>query len=253
MKNIIIITFSILLTSCGVSNHYVLENSNPFLIDYIKKERKTNPDITKKPLIVIDGKPYRYDVELKKNPINLQETDISSINVLKKEIGIRIYGEYGENGVFIITTKNYKTEKSKEKEPLPDNIFITLDGNEVKKEFLDSINPNDIYSFTVLKGKAVKKAYPNKNYNGVITIISYKIAVEGYRKKLNVLSINYKNLIQNVSIKDEYNIIKYYINDTLLVPKNSQLKELIELDYMNVKTVEVFKNTMPYSVKIKIK
>jgi TonB-dependent SusC/RagA subfamily outer membrane receptor len=58
-----------------------------------------------KPLFVIDGKISKDTLSLAK--IGVQ--NIKSISVLKDSVATEIYGDDGNNGVIIITTKKHKT------------------------------------------------------------------------------------------------------------------------------------------------
>jgi len=58
------------------------------------------------PLVIVDGFPYG-------NTIDINPTDIESIEVLKDAASTAIYGTRGANGVIIITTKKGKNDKTK--------------------------------------------------------------------------------------------------------------------------------------------
>jgi bla regulator protein BlaR1 len=49
-----------------------------------------------------------------------------------------------------------------------------VDGKEVKKDVVDTLNPDDIESVNVLKGDAAIKKYGEKAKNGVIEITTKK-------------------------------------------------------------------------------
>lgn len=59
------------------------------------------------PLIVIDGKIAEYDNEFK----NLAPNDIQTINVIKDDKAIKLYGDKGKKGVIEVTTKKAKPSK----------------------------------------------------------------------------------------------------------------------------------------------
>ncbi len=61
---------------------------------------KINPN----PLIIINGMPFYADF----NEIKINPTDIESVNILKKEAAMKIYGEAAEYGAMIIKTKSGK-------------------------------------------------------------------------------------------------------------------------------------------------
>jgi TonB-linked SusC/RagA family outer membrane protein len=58
------------------------------------------------PLVIVDGFPYGNEVDI--NP-----TDIESIEILKDAASTAIYGTRGANGVILITTKKGKNEKAR--------------------------------------------------------------------------------------------------------------------------------------------
>ncbi len=183
MKNCLYLLLIILsLVSCS-SNRYVLSDTDgnkDFLKQKIDEFKKTE-GISNKPIIVVDGKPYRYTHELKENKLKLSKSDIKKIDVLKKDVGIRIYGEFAEAGVLLITTKSelitnkeesYINSESKSLDE--SKIFILVDGKEFPKEDLEKISPNDIESVTVIKNKEEIKKYTSKEYDGVIIIVMKK-------------------------------------------------------------------------------
>jgi hypothetical protein len=182
MKQLIkIIILSILLSNCS-SSRYVLndlsKNDRRFLITEIKKAKAINKISSSKPIIVVDGKPHRFNYELKENKLELSKVDIKNIEILKHDVGIKMFGDFAKNGVFIITTKEHKKDyedKKEEKLSLDNaNILFLVDAKVVTKEYVTSIDPNMIETITVLKGEAAKKLYPDRNLDGVIIIVLKK-------------------------------------------------------------------------------
>jgi hypothetical protein len=169
---------SVLLFSCS-SSKYLLEDENSkdkkFLINTIKESKSKREIASNKPIIVLDGKPLRYNHELKEEKLHLQKSDIKKIDVLKKEVGISLYGDFAEGGVLILTTnkdvKNNEKQDDNKSTYHESNILFLVDGKEVTKEFADSLIPDDIESVEVIKGKeASKEIYPDKNYDGIIHV-----------------------------------------------------------------------------------
>lgn len=98
----------VLFSSCS-ANRYLLKDENKedskFLIHKIK-EAKINEELaSNKPIIVVDGKPNRYNFELKENKLDLYKSDIEKIDIMRKDAGISIYGKFAEKGVILITKK----------------------------------------------------------------------------------------------------------------------------------------------------
>jgi predicted nuclease with RNAse H fold len=106
-----IITSALLLLSITIysQNRYELIDEGKdkeYLLDTILK-MAIKGLVTDKPIIVVDGKPFRYqDLETKK--LELSKSEIAKIIPIDKQKGINIFGEFGEAGVIIITTNRPK-------------------------------------------------------------------------------------------------------------------------------------------------
>ena len=143
------------------------------------------------PLIIIDGKTSsKIDLE------RLNHSNIESINILKGNTATEAYGNKGENGVMLITTKQQsqwkissernkniihatkdtiyvnnkpnvlqKLVKGYDKEPL----FI-LDDKTITKEELTLLDEQTINSISTIKGEQATKEYGKKAKNGVVVI-----------------------------------------------------------------------------------
>ena len=148
-------------------------------------------DGKKEPLIYIDGKKAS-----KKQMADLKSNKIKSMNVLKGTSAKEKYGNLGNDDVVEITTRNSKEiiifENSNDKDEEDKNVFIirsddlgkhnsdlkiksrgsnplyVVDGKVVKE--IESTNPNEIESISVIKGKAARKKYGRKGKNGVVEI-----------------------------------------------------------------------------------
>jgi beta-lactamase regulating signal transducer with metallopeptidase domain len=148
-----------------------------------------------KPLIVVDGKEQK-DFDLS----HLDAKMIGSINVLKKESALVLYGEKGKNGVVEITMKkelsdtpiNIQTSDGRtlrgsitswnirEKDvTLEANIeeikpavrpLYLVDGEEITEAEMGSIDTKMIESINVLKDKSAIDKYGPKGRNGVVEI-----------------------------------------------------------------------------------
>ncbi len=115
------------------------------------------------PLYFIDGK------EVTSKEINNLDHDIiESIDVSKGENAINKYGDKGENGVVLITTKNQKTSSISMRPS--NNLLFIVDGKEVNKSIFESISPKEINSIEVLKREKAINKYGKKGKNGVIII-----------------------------------------------------------------------------------
>jgi hypothetical protein len=105
MKKVILTIITLLSFSIYSQNRYELLDKGKeklFLSDAILKMAESG-SITNQPIVVLDGIPFRFqDLENQKLP--LSKLAIEKIELLKKPVGISIYGSYGEAGVLIITT-----------------------------------------------------------------------------------------------------------------------------------------------------
>lgn len=108
MKNILSFLFLVLMLSGCASGRYILTDSGKHKRILVKtiNEMYHSGQISKKPILVIDGIPYRFEKELKESKLSFSKDEIEKIQLLKKEVGIRIYGEYAQCGVLLITTKS---------------------------------------------------------------------------------------------------------------------------------------------------
>ncbi|MGR7812933.1 hypothetical protein [Lacinutrix undariae] len=166
---------AVMFNSCA-PNRYLIngdtKTDQKFLVDEIKKAKSNKEISSKTPLIVLDGKPYRYDYELKNETLTLNKKDVASIKALKQDVGVRIYGDFAEDGVLLVTTKSQEAPKKESDENVfgDKNIFVLIDGKEFPQERLSEINPNDIDKITVIKDAEAIKKYTSKVYDGVILI-----------------------------------------------------------------------------------
>jgi hypothetical protein len=170
MKTLIrLFILSIFLHSCSV-NRYLLTDEGKdkrFLINTINESFKSGK-IQKKPIIVVDGKPYRYDYELKSKKLQLSKNDIRRIDILEKDVGIEMYGDYAENGVIILSTQSNYSNDSKSFSD--SKVLILLEDKEISKDEMEKISPRDIISIDVIKDKEIIKKYTSEAYDGVIVI-----------------------------------------------------------------------------------
>jgi len=157
--------------------------------------RQANGDPTKQPLYIVDGKQVTTIQ-------NLAPDQIESMEVLKGENAVKIYGKKGENGVILITMKTaekgnamirvnevkqedaqYKKDpvtlhativlRDQEKKAIPKGVLIIKDGTEILPD-IKSVSDDDIQSITVLKDSTAIQTYGQKGKNGVIIIKSKK-------------------------------------------------------------------------------
>lgn len=148
-----------------------------------------------KPLKIVDGVTIS-DEEYQK----LNVDDIQSFSVLRDNSAIQMYGDKGKNGVLLIETKKRNKEndvvaighgsmdslrgnmnriviRSQDgNSPFLDSFnanlpLIVVDGEKMPEDFkVNSIDPNDIESISVLKDKTATDIYGEEGKNGVIII-----------------------------------------------------------------------------------
>lgn len=151
------------------------------------------------PLIIVDGKTVG-NIEIQ----NMDVNNIESISILKDKSAIEIYGDKGMHGVVLITTKNsdwkigekdlgksmdslrntLKELSSKKvtvkKEEIDEQSFdlllikrplIIVDGERMPEKFLmNTIDPSEIKSISVLRDYHATDIYGEEAKNGVIII-----------------------------------------------------------------------------------
>ena len=116
----------------------------------------------------VEGQPLYIwdDVKLLPEEVKrINPDDIESVNVLKSETAIEIYGDEGKNGVIIMTSKNAPPKF------LENNPLIIVDDEIMPLDFdINSIDPSEIKSIEVLKSGSVMETYGEKGKNGVVII-----------------------------------------------------------------------------------
>lgn len=165
----LILLLSVML-SCS-PNRYLLNDEEPdsdYLANFIT-ELADLGEVSKHPMIVVDGKPYRWAVELKEEKLQLKKEQIASIEKLKSKVAIDMYGEPAKNGVLIINTKQkvYDDRMPFDKH----KVLYLLEGEEISLQDLQNIDPKSIQSITVIKNKEEMKKYTsNSAFEGVILL-----------------------------------------------------------------------------------
>jgi hypothetical protein len=107
----VILSSGLIITSCA-TNRYLLNDKGSdkrFLVKQIKTISSDN-EISKHPILVIDGIEYVRLDSINLRETGLQKKDIEKIELLKMEPAVRIFGDEGERGVLLITTKADTTQ-----------------------------------------------------------------------------------------------------------------------------------------------
>lgn len=123
------------------------------------QEPITKTEKPTQPLVIVDGIKYlRSDST---NALqNLDPLKIKEVKVLRDKEAIRLYGEEGQFGVVVVTTKN----------GLSDQTLYLLDGKIV--DDISAINPGSIQSIEVIKDSVRLQPYGSEGKLGVIKITS---------------------------------------------------------------------------------
>lgn len=197
MKQIILTIITLLSFSIYSQNRYELLDKGKeklFLSDFILKMAESG-SITNQPVVVLDGIPYRFqDLENQKLP--LSKMAIEKIELLKKQVGISIYGSYGEAGVLVIsTTKSkiflldneddsmyYLVDKIKtafQSEQIANTPLIAIDG--VPLEYDKALNTiilplkkEEITDVTILNKNSSPVIYGKEEIYGAVIITTSK-------------------------------------------------------------------------------
>ena len=197
MYKICLVIFSLLSFSMYSQSSYELLDKGKeklFLTDSISKLAQ-NGLITNQPIVVINGKPSRYQ-DLENHKLQLSKSAIEKIVALDKQIGINIYGSFGEAGVLIITTTKTKVfllenedesqyylfDKMKdafEKDQIIVSPLIAIDG--VPFEYDKKLNTvllpltkESISDVTILNKNSSHVIYGEKEIYGAIIITTIK-------------------------------------------------------------------------------
>jgi len=115
-------------------------------------------------------------------PDEIAEDSILSIEVVKGEQAMRLFGEKGTNGVIAITTKKYQPASARDSIHLfdPGNhatpLYI-LDGKEVPVDSVNKLSPQAIENIIIYKNDEHTQAYGEKGKNGVVVITLKKDVV----------------------------------------------------------------------------
>jgi len=131
------------------------------------------------PLIIIDGQILSR--KLNRDELNnlIDPKRIESVNILKGEQAIQKYGAKARDGAIEIITKEIPKEHIEKLDQnkavlqsgeLPENVFYMLNGKYSTKAEIEKLNPDDILSINILKGKNATDKYGSLGKNGVIEI-----------------------------------------------------------------------------------
>jgi hypothetical protein len=197
MKKVILAIIVVLSFSTYSQNRYELLDKGKeksFLSDFISKMAESG-SITNLPVVVVDGKPYRYQ-DLENQNLPLSKFAIEKIELLKTPVGISIYGSYGEAGVLVITTIKskiflldneddsmyYLVDKIKiafENDQIANTPLIVIDGvpfeyDKMLNTIILSLKKEEITDVTILNKSSSPVIYGKDAIYGAIIISTSK-------------------------------------------------------------------------------
>ena len=149
-------------------------------------EREIELKAEGEPYVVINEKPAPADWKQ-----SLDEENIATVNVLKGDSALKVYGEKAKDGAIQIYTKDFKkVNNSNQEKEIPaaeviisklenarNNPLYILDG-EVFDGEISEVNPDDIEKIDVLKGEQAVKEFGERGANGVVRIFTKERAYD---------------------------------------------------------------------------
>ena len=175
---------------------------------------KSSPqDSAKQPLYVIDGNIKTGSIDVN----SLDPNKIQSINVIKGEPALKLYGESGRNGVVEIITKNNSTIKEipitnlQENNPLREVVMVAYGK-------FDSINVRSLHDEPIFIVTENEPSFPGGQ--------------KAWERYLH------KNLSPNLPIEEGWKPGQYKITVSFIVRKDGSLADIKTNDYPGSKTSE---------------
>jgi hypothetical protein len=148
---------------------------------------------------------------------------------------------FAQDKPIIDTVKHFTnlqlTNGQQKPEKTPDKALIILDGKVIDKAKMDAMNPDDIYSVNILKGKDATDIYGRKGKDGVVLITSKK---PGTGK-----TVSYTYQVNDTTIKPRGKPL-YIINGK---ESDASIKDLDPNQIMSVSVYKDSKSTAIYGDK----
>ncbi|WP_235296192.1 TonB family protein [Portibacter marinus] len=116
-------------------------------------------------LMILNGEKSKADIISKLDP-----TEIESINVMKGQVAMEIYGEEGKYGVVQITTKDHTVTEDQVDQEM-DNPIIYLNGKIFEGEMRD-IDKDNIASVNVYKGEKADDKFGVGKVRGIVEVVT---------------------------------------------------------------------------------
>jgi len=115
-----------------------------------------------------------------------------------------------------------------------DKALWVVDGTLSGRGFVEKLNPDQIESISILKGKEATDVYGNKARYGAILITTRTVARKNFWTTLCAASEAYREIIQS---PEEDSLVTYQFNGGIL-PKGSENK-IYHLKEKNIKAITV--------------
>ncbi len=126
---------------------------------------------------------------------------IKSINVLKGQSAIALYGEEGKNGVVEINTIRTLSDNKNVDAVKPKSLYI-VDGKLLPLESFAAIHPSNIKNMTVINGEDAIKIYGNGAKDGIVFITTRNLNTDVLDKNES----NFEKIIGNqISSSNKFN------------------------------------------------
>lgn len=108
---IICLILIIITHSCFIKKATVTSiNYEPF-IEEVVRAYVDEGKVKQNPLIVLNGVPYKFDLLIKEEKLKTFNDTIKSYLVLSYKAGISLYGDRGNDGVIIVSSKRYMKQR----------------------------------------------------------------------------------------------------------------------------------------------
>lgn len=146
-------------------------------------DSKESSSAHQNPLIILDGKTLPAGTRADRIEERVKPDQIASIEVIKGDAAIKVYGKAGENGVINIHTRQVVNVEEKAEQATTEQETVVIkkeaaqplyivDGKEYNADTFKSlqIKPESIESIQVWKGAKALEKYGDRGRNGVVDV-----------------------------------------------------------------------------------
>jgi len=189
------------------------------------------------PLYIVDGVIYKGAIS------SINPNDVRSIDILKGDSAVALYGSAAENGVAFIKLKHSLSdslhkanagEKVTSDAAVKQESLYVIDGIPISDTEFKKLNPADIFEITLLRD-STRAALYGRNTDDIMLITTKKQAQKLYQAKLSAFSSKYKSYMEKHA--DDSNLL-YVLNNTMLQIDKKRLRELYDLKPADIKKIE---------------